>query len=163
MASGKTSESANQREALCPRDIEFEVAGERIVVRPLVLRDYKALGDRLAEACARLAERGDLSNVAVLELVPAALAELPEVLALTLKRRSDAGLEPVDPAWLERNLSAPAVLDIVDAVLEANDFPGVLKKWEILRRRAQGAPAGDSCSTPCAASTGGPRTTSSTA
>jgi len=134
--------SGLEREALCPREREFRVAGETVVVRPLVLRDYKRLGDRVAEAHARLSGRGDLSSVGVLELVALALAELPEVLALTLRRRGETGLEPVDPVWLEQSVSAPALLDMVEAVLEVNDLPGVLKKFESLRRRAQGAPAG---------------------
>jgi len=134
---------AQQREALCPREMEFAVAGETLVVRPLVLRDYKLVLDRLASAYGGLAGRGDLARVGVLELVPVALAELPEVLALTLKRRGAGGLEPVDPAWLEENLSAPAVLDIVQAVIEVNDLPGILKKLDSLRRQAQGSPAGE--------------------
>jgi hypothetical protein len=133
----------SEREALCPQELEFAVAGEALVVRPLVLRDFKLVGDRLAEAYARLAERGDLTRVGVMELVALALAELPEVLALTLKRRAAEGLEPVDPGWLEQSLSAPALLDIVEAVIEVNDLPGILKKSESLRRRAQGSPAGE--------------------
>lgn len=134
--------SAAEREALCPREVEFRVGGEVVVVRALVLRDYKLVGDRLAQAQARLSARGDLSSVGILELAALALAELPEVLALTLKRRGDNGLEPVEPAWLEDNVSAPALLDMVEAVLEVNDVAGILKKFESLRRRAQGAPAG---------------------
>jgi len=133
---------AAERDTLCPGEVEFDVAGEVLLVRPLMLRDYKLVGDRLAQAYARLSAQGDLSSVAVLELVPLALAELPEVLALTLKRRGDAGLEPVDAAWLEDNVSAPALLDIIAAVLDVNDLPGVLKKFESLRRRAQAPPPG---------------------
>ena len=120
-------EPAREREVLCPREMEFAIAGETIVVRPLVLRDYKAVGDRLAEAYARLAENRDPSHVGVLELVPLALAELPEILALTLRRRGADGLEAVDPAWLEQNVSAVELLDIIDAVLAVNDLPGILK------------------------------------
>jgi len=134
--------AADDREALCPRAVEFAIAGETLVVRPLVLRDYKAVGDRLADAYAKLAARGDLSHVSVMELVPLALAELPEVLALTLKRKCASGLEPVDAAWLEEYVSAPILLDIVEAVIAVNDLPGIVKKAEILRRRAQGLPAG---------------------
>lgn len=133
---------AQEREALCPREVEFAVAGETLVVRPLVLRDYKLVGDRLAAAYARLAERTDVTKVGVMELAPLALAELPEVLALALKRRRDGALAAVDPAWLEENVSAPALLDIVEAVLEVNDLPGLVKKCEGLRRRAQARPAG---------------------
>jgi len=143
---------ARDRETLCPREVEFAVSGETLVVRPLVLRDYKLVGDRLAEAYARLAAERDMAAVGILELAPLALAELPEVLALTLKRRPTADasassncgseLEPVDPGWLEANVSAPVLLDIIAAVMEVNDLPGVLKKFESLRRRAQGAPAG---------------------
>ena len=135
-------EPAREREVLCPREMEFAIAGETIVVRPLVLRDYKAVGDRLAEAYARLAENRDLSRVGVLELVPLALAELPDVLALALKQRGADGLEPVDPAWLEQNVSAVELLDIIDAVLTVNDLPGILKNCESLRRRARVSPAG---------------------
>ena len=130
------------RETLCPREVEFAVGGEMVVVRPLVLRDYKLVGDRLAEAYARLSAGRDLSRVNVLEVIPLALAELPEVLALTLKRRGETGLAGVDPAWLEAHISAAALLDIIEAVLEVNDLPGVLKESASLRRRAQGAPAG---------------------
>jgi hypothetical protein len=132
-----------EREILCPREVEFRVAGATVVVRPLVLRDFKLMSDRLAGAYTRLAERGDLTRVGVLELAPLALTELPEVLALTLRRRGETGLEPVDPAWLEQSLSAPVLLDIIAAVLEVNDLPGILKKSEILRRRVQGSPAGE--------------------
>jgi len=134
---------AQEREALCPGEVEFAVAGERLVVRPLVLRDYKLVGDRLAAAYARLAERGDLTQVSLMELVPLALAELPELLALTLKRRGSNGLEAIDAAWLEEKLSAPALLDIIAAVVEINDLRGILKKSESLRRRAQASPAGE--------------------
>jgi hypothetical protein len=140
---GAVDPAAGDREALCPREVEFALAGETLVVRPLVLREYKAVGDRLAEAYAKLAARGDLSHVSVMELVPLALAELPEVLALTLKRKGAAGLEPVDPTWLEQHLSARQLLDIVEAVVAVNDLPGIVKKAEILRRRAQGSPAGE--------------------
>lgn len=133
---------AAEREALSPREVEFAVAGEVLVVRPLVLREYKALGDHLAAAYARLAARGDLSRVGVVELVTLALVELPQVLALTLKRRGSAGLEPVDATWLEQNVTAPTLLDIAEAVAEVNDLAGILKKSESLRRRARGLPAG---------------------
>lgn len=135
-------EPAREREVLCPREMEFAIAGETIVVRPLVLRDYKAVSDRLSEAYARLAEHRDLSRVGVLELVPLVLVELPEVLALTVRRRGADGLEPVDPAWLEQNVSAVELLDIIDAVLAVNDLPGILKNCESLRRRARVSPAG---------------------
>jgi hypothetical protein len=127
---------------LCPREVEFAVAGETVVVRPLVLRDYKEMGDRLADAYAKLAARGDLSQVSIMELVPLALAELPEVLALALRRRCNGALAAVDAAWLEENLSAPAALDIIEAVVTVNDLPGIAKKCESLRRRAQALPAG---------------------
>lgn len=139
---GDDGMGAEQRETLCPREVEFEVAGATLVVRPLVLRDYKLVGDRLAEAYGRLAARQNMTQVSLPELAPVALAELPEVLALTLRRRGETGLEPVDAEWLEANVSAPVLLDIITAVLEVNDLPGILKKLESLKRRAQGAPAG---------------------
>lgn len=142
--SDRMGPGAEEREALCPREVEFAVGGETLVVRPLVLRDYKLVGDRLAGAYARLAERADLAKVGVMEIVPLALAELPEVLALTLKRRQDGcGLGAVDPEWLAGELSAPELLDIIEAVMEVNDLPGILKKSEGLRRRARALPAGD--------------------
>jgi hypothetical protein len=133
---------SDEREVLCPREAEFAIAGERVVVRPLVLRDYKLVGDRLAEAQERLSAQRDLANIGILELAPLALAELPEVLALMLRRRVDGRLEPLDPAWLEQNVAASELLDVIGAVMQVNDLPGVLKKFESLRRRAQGAPAG---------------------
>ncbi len=136
------SDNRDEREVLCPREVEFAIAGETVVVRPLVLRDYKLVGDRLAEAQARVSAQRDLTNIGIMELVPLALAELPEVLALMLRRRVDGRLEPVDPAWLEQNVAAPELLDVIGAVVQVNDVPGVLKKFESLRRRAQGAPAG---------------------
>jgi hypothetical protein len=138
-----TTNPARERDIMCPREVEFVIAGEAIVVRPLVLRDFKAVGDRLAAAYARLAENRDLSRVGVLELVPLALAELPDVLALALKRRGVDGLEPVDPTWLEQNVSAVQLLDVIDAVLAVNDLPGILKNCESLRRQARVSPAGD--------------------
>ena len=138
-------------ETICPRMKAVEVADKTLLVGPVVLRVWKQaseVGVRIVERLAAAYPNADVGQASPIMVVTAAFEEVPDLLALIVKEKTEDGCAiAVDREWLLDNLDARAALDLIEALMDANEWEHLVGKYAALVAKVQAARAGASAST----------------
>lgn len=114
----------SEEKKLFPEPKIFEIGGEKLSVKPYVLRDRKKVMAILSEMFAELS--GKSAQVKVNDLLAgssilALLAgdKLTEIYVITLGKEKE---------WLETNLTMRNEVEIIEAILEVNEISFLLNR-----------------------------------
>jgi hypothetical protein len=141
-------DAAQEFEIIAPTPIILKVLGKQFVFLPPAIGPWKQMMP--------IAERAEAAAAAADQI--AAVDALIELLCLLLKERGkDGQLQPVEPAWLEENMTCAMLQDLAERVREMVTRPGGAKTPPG-RAPASGGASRSISSKP---STAGPASTSS--
>jgi hypothetical protein len=152
--SSSTIDEQRQSDVFTRAGIKVTVAGRPLVVRPLVLRDWKQMGVRLTPILEQWMAGADSGFAAAIsDWLPQEIAELCAMIA-----QGENG-EPVTTDWMLDNVTGMAMLDLADAMDAANEIEDFLPRSRALRERWLKR-IGRTPSTPSPVNTDGPTSSS---
>lgn len=110
-------------DTLLPKGVECSIGEKKIILKPLVWKDYMEIFQELAESLQELSdikiEKGKVDFQTIVDVISSGKINIPKLLGKITK---------VEEEYIEKNITLPQMVKIIETIIEQNQWDEVIKK-----------------------------------